>query len=154
MKKLWKFLDLCTLHIWQNTYLESRTTLETFVTSSGVAKEGPHGSTITRRRKGKVLSTHTAMLIDFLCPSTFAAQGFQRMLSGCSVLRQEEHGRFLLVSIRWQMGIATVACFEKKSSFPTQPHPRIKRHTWWLRCFSKEDIEKTLPQGLLKQKPV
>lgn len=89
-------------HFWisaQITEHLSRTTLETFVTSSGMAKEGP-----TRKqncqKKTKVLSSHTAMLIDLLCPCTFVGQGFKRMRSGCSVLRQEEHGMYLLVSIR------------------------------------------------------
>lgn len=103
-----------SLHSAQMTEHLSRT-LETFVTSSGAAKEGPTRENNYQAKKEKVLSAHTAILIDFFRPSAFAGQGFKRTLSGCSVLRREEPGMYLLVSIRWQTCIATLLALKIKA---------------------------------------
>lgn len=104
-----------SLHSVQMTEYLSRT-LETFVTSSGVVKKGPTREH-NRQEKEKVLSAHTAILIDFLHPSAFAGQSFKRRLSGCSVFRREEPGMYLLVSIHWQMCIATLLALKIEALF-------------------------------------
>jgi len=57
---------------------------------------------------------------------------------GCSVLRQAENSKDLLVNIHGKHSSQHCLLLKIKAHFLPPPQPPLKRHTWCVRCFSKE----------------